>query len=79
MTEQYRLSQIQELELDNLNNEEINRLLNRQLRQDVHPYTCPNSHGALYPTVDRWVCGKCNYFQLYGNIEMRVIGRLPDF
>ena len=45
-----------------LNNGEINRLLNRQLRQDAHPYTCPNSHGALYPTVDRWVCGKCNYF-----------------
>ena len=67
------------MKYDTLINDEINRLLDRQLNQDVHPYTCPNSHGALYPTKDRWVCGKCDYFQFYGVVEMRVIGRRSDF
>lgn len=58
-----------------LNNKEIEKLLERQLRNDIHPYTCANSHGNLYPTKDVWRCGKCDYFQLYRKMEMRVIGR----
>lgn len=58
----------------NLTNEEINKLLNRQLSKNHHPLTCLNSH-VLYPTEIGWVCGKCSYVQLYGDEEMRIIGR----
>ena len=57
-----------------LNPNEISILLARQLDMNSHPYTCIKSH-TLYPTDIGWVCGKCDYKQKYGKVELVLIRR----
>ena len=60
--------------MDDLTNEEVMILLERQLNPYSHSYTCTCGL-SLYPISQGWVCSACGFFRKYGIGELELVGR----